>query len=369
MANLVFLVDRLDWTEPMLWLSQLADSLASRGWSITIASLREGAARQHIWRSGISLTSLGQFYIRWPRLAIWRDFLRQKQSPTLLHSCDLTSHLWSRLYPRPKGHWSFLALYLEPISQACFLQPLLRYLHRQDAYVCTPFRYIAQQLLSCGLPSQKITLIPLGFRPPVTQTRDLQSLRSSWQLPHDRRLILAFAALQEKSALKTMLWALDILRYASSDLHLAVIGPGTACEYWLQFARSLNLNSFITLVGAVQDWFPWIALADIVWLDSNVSASWYVALGALALAKPLLAFPSPILKEIIRHGETGYLVPNYDPAMLASQTLVCLESPDLISQLVYNIQTWYSKSLDLDKCIKAFEELYHIALADRSSSL
>ncbi|GBD36577.1 D-inositol-3-phosphate glycosyltransferase [bacterium HR36] len=364
MPALVCVADRLDWHGPLLWLSQLADGLAARGWSVTIAARRDGPARHHIWRRGISLAPLKPLVFGCPRLSSWRHLCRDHKEPVLIQSCDMPSHLWTRMYPAPTKQALYSALYLDPVAPSLCLGVMLRHLHARDIGLCTPFRLVANQLQTHRLPVHKIVLLPLGIRVPPIQPQELASVRSSWHLPSSAKLIVAIPSSRQHSDVKNLLWALDILRHADPSLHLAVLAPERQQEQWTQLAGHLRLSPHITFVGAPDDMILWIALADLVWLSGERNYTWFLVLCALALGKCVVVSQNPILAEILGPAApSGYLVPQHDPVAWARATWTILENSESLSYLADNARHYAAEAFDFDTCLQAYDDFYRQLLA------
>ena len=56
-------------------------------------------------------------------------------------------------------------------------------------------------------------------------------------------------------------------------------------------------------------------------------------LEAAACGTPVVASDSPGLRESVRHGETGYLVPHGDVAAMGERLRQIAEAPDLVTRL------------------------------------
>jgi phosphatidylinositol alpha-1,6-mannosyltransferase len=110
-----------------------------------------------------------------------------------------------------------------------------------------------------------------------------------------------------------------------SNAHLLIVGIGSQRRYLENLVHELNIEKNVTFVGAVPNEVinKYYALCDLHVAPSIVTKSVIETFGmvyqeAMASGKPSLAFniPAP-LREIIIHGETGYLAPEKDVMALA----------------------------------------------------
>jgi glycosyltransferase involved in cell wall biosynthesis len=84
----------------------------------------------------------------------------------------------------------------------------------------------------------------------------------------------------------------------------------------------------VHFLGRVPRVEPYLARAAVVWVPSRTPGGVCVALEAMAAGRPVVATRLPELEEIIRDGESGYLVPPGDKASLARQTRFLLDDPE-----------------------------------------
>jgi len=189
------------------------------------------------------------------------------------------------------------------------------------------------------------------------------ALRNSWHISGDEKLIVGFSSFAPNAQIKLLVWAMDILRHAYTQLRLVILGIGREKDPWEQFVRDLKLQSSVLLLPDVADFAPWLVLADLVWLAADAPLSWFYAASALRLGKTVIAIHTPVIREIITHNETGILSPEDDPVALARYSQWCLESPDLSRHLACNAMNYASENLDETKLLRAFEDLYTEVLA------
>jgi glycosyltransferase involved in cell wall biosynthesis len=93
-----------------------------------------------------------------------------------------------------------------------------------------------------------------------------------------------------------------------------------------EVARGLGIDEVVTFEGEVPNPYPLLAGMDIVTVPSRADAFPLVALEAMALARPVVAFALPGL--VSQLGNTGVVVPPDDPPAMAQAVLALLDDPD-----------------------------------------
>jgi glycosyltransferase involved in cell wall biosynthesis len=83
-----------------------------------------------------------------------------------------------------------------------------------------------------------------------------------------------------------------------------------------------------------------------------------VLIEAAYLAKPIVASDVDGVREMIRNGETGLLVPRADPQKLAEAVSRLLEDRDLASRLGLRAQAVIPPRFTLERMVRETESLY-----------
>ncbi|HEX2249372.1 MAG TPA: glycosyltransferase family 4 protein [Gemmatimonadales bacterium] len=129
--------------------------------------------------------------------------------------------------------------------------------------------------------------------------------------------------------------ALALARRQRPDLRMEIAGIGDyRVELERQVAR-LELHRAVTFHGFVSE----ERKIDLMrWAWANVFPSpkegWGITvIEAAACGTPSLASESPGLRDSVRHGETGFLIPHGDVAGLAARMLELADSPVLVARL------------------------------------
>ncbi len=141
--------------------------------------------------------------------------------------------------------------------------------------------------------------------------------------------------LKRYKGVDTALRALALARRTRPDLTLDIAGSGDYGPALEALARSLGLGSAVVFHGFVSE-AEKIRLLRGAWanLFPSPKEGWGITVvEAGACGTPSLASDSPGLRDSVRHGETGYLVPHRDAEALAARMLELAAAPPLVERL------------------------------------
>lgn len=183
-------------------------------------------------------------------------------------------------------------------------------------------------LVARGVPPERITVIYPG-------------VDAGWYAPDpatpraERPTFLYVGRLKRYKGVEIALRALAHARIDRPDLELEIAGKGEDRRRLEALAAALGVAPAVRFLGFVSDeekrrrlrraWAVVFTSPKEGWGISNVEAA--------ACGTPALASDSPGLRESVRHGETGYLVPHGDAAALAARMLHLAGDPGLVTRL------------------------------------
>ena len=87
---------------------------------------------------------------------------------------------------------------------------------------------------------------------------------------------------------------------------------------------------------------------------------------AQAVAKPVVAFNSGGISEVVSHGSTGFLAPERDWQALAEYLLLFLQKPELRKQFGLAGREWMLRQFDLVHRTRVLEGIYERELPDHA---
>jgi glycosyltransferase involved in cell wall biosynthesis len=212
--------------------------------------------------------------------------------------------------------------------------------HNDDPFRRGPFRHIERALLRAADRVVAITealrqfTIEVGADPAKVETihYGLDGLPDAWgrnapdTIPAGARVLLATSRLTVQKGIDTAVRALPLL---PADTVLVVLGEGPERPALERLASELGVDSRVHLPGRVPDVAAWLLRAAVYVQPARWEGFGLGVLEAMHAALPVVASRVSSLPELVRDGETGYLVPVDDPAALAAAVARALEEPAL----------------------------------------
>ncbi len=142
--------------------------------------------------------------------------------------------------------------------------------------------------------------------------------------------ILTVASLIKRKGIDTILRALGLLT-DSHNFSLIIVGVGPELKPLQALSESLSIAHRTSFVGQVtRDRIAsFFSACDIFVLGSVLEASGNVLLEAMASERAVICTESGGPPEYVADGETGFVVPQDNPAAMAEKLEMLLESPEL----------------------------------------
>lgn len=159
-----------------------------------------------------------------------------------------------------------------------------------------------------------------------------------YSAPQNRpAVIAAVGRLVEKKGFSDLIDALAILRRDGRDVRLDLVGTGALEEDLRMQVKAHNLADSVVMCGALPQGevrrivggAAVFAAPCVVAADGNRDGLPTVVLEAMALGTPCVATPVTGIPEVITDGVTGLLVPEGDPAALATALAAVLDDAAL----------------------------------------
>lgn len=162
-----------------------------------------------------------------------------------------------------------------------------------------------------GVPAAKCKILPILISDPCLDSQELP-LRQKYK-------IVCVGALLSAKGQDVLLQAVPqlIARYPATCVEF--IGDGPMRDHYLQMAEALRIADHCQFPGFLsnQEVLRRMAAATVVVVPSHAEAFGIVNIEALSVGTPIVASNVGGIRDIVRDGVDGYLVPPADPASLA----------------------------------------------------
>jgi glycosyltransferase involved in cell wall biosynthesis len=285
------------------------------------------------------------------------------------------------------------------LAAAWLKRPLVVSLHGSDIYLPERHRWLrgscawalqraagitacsgdlAGRSVALGAPAERVRVIPYGadketFRPAEPDER--QRLREELGFAEGEACLLAVGRLVRKKGFDVLIRALPQIIKEAGPVRLALVGQGDLWDELQTLAQEQGVQDHIWMPGAVErDRIPALFRScDILSVPSvhdqrgNVDGLPNVVLEGMASGVAIVASDVAGIPQVIIPEETGLLVPEKDPAALASAIVRLLREPGLGQKLGRGARRKVEEHLNWPTVAQDFERVYRQALRSRDA--
>lgn len=204
-------------------------------------------------------------------------------------------------------------------------------------------------LVRRGIPGENIEVVPCGIDTEIYFPDGTRPIPGT---------ILYVGRIKKYKGIQYALRAMDILRKRGVDCRMTVLGSGDYLGNLRRTSEDLGLGDLVSFEGFVpaEDKLRWLRESWVAVFPSEKEGWGLTVIEANACGTPVVASDSEGLRDSVRNGETGLLVPHGKPVRLADALQKVLQSPDLRSSLSDNALRW-AKSFDWESTASRMIEI------------
>jgi glycosyltransferase involved in cell wall biosynthesis len=248
-------------------------------------------------------------------------------------------------------------------------QPLRRVADRHvvarfsDAVIAVSEADRRRMVAEIGMPEERVVLIHNGID--GDGSGDGERVRRELGLPPGAPVLIQTATLRPQKAVEVMIAATAILRRTYPELRLLVAGQGDVAR--LQgVASAQGVGDGVLLLGPRFDVADLLAAASVGVLSSDFEGMPLAVLEYMAAGLPVVATAVGGVPEIVREGETGFLVARRDPAALAERVSRLLGDPALARDMGERGRRRQREAFSRQAMVGAVTTLYERLLGDKA---
>jgi glycosyltransferase involved in cell wall biosynthesis len=154
-----------------------------------------------------------------------------------------------------------------------------------------------------------------------------------------------------------LLKAMDYVWHEHQEASLVLVGKGDMDVDLRTEALKKNVNGKVKFLGWREDIDEIMPLFDMLVLPSLNEGMGRVLVEAMAAGKPVVASRVGGIPDLVRHAETGYLVPPADEKALADGIKKLLDDPEKAKQMGQRGKE-YCRQFSLEAMIEKLDNLY-----------
>ncbi len=185
-------------------------------------------------------------------------------------------------------------------------------------------------------------------------------LRSKYNLSKDDFFILYLGRLHAKKCPDDLIKAMKIIVSEAPSAKLIVAGKGDEEQKLKDLTHQLNLSGNVFFAGFVSDGEKWqlMTSCNVFVLPSEVEAFGISVIEAMACSKPVVVTDIGPFTEIVKHRETGLIVPLHSPDAIASAIVELYRNNDLRKKIGDAARKEVENRFDIAKIAEDYLELY-----------
>lgn len=199
-----------------------------------------------------------------------------------------------------------------------------------------------------------------------------EAVRAGLGVPRDAFLVTVIGEVSRRKAQHRLVRVLPRLLTAGVDVHLTLVGP-VRPDYRPRIEREIHRHGLagrVTLAGRRADVAEILAASDCSCLPSRSEVMPLGILESLACGVPVVATDVGGVRECVRHGEDGFVVPVNRDRPLAEAILALALDPPLRQRMGDAARTAARTRFSPEACLPSILASYRRALpADRSAAI
>ncbi len=216
-----------------------------------------------------------------------------------------------------------------------------------------------------GCSRDKMVVIPSGVDTDRFQPLPPDNFRARVGLPDDARVVGIVTRMRVRKGVEEFIRAIARVRERDPRLHAVVVGEINLDGQLQELVRAMGLSKHLLLLGRRSDIPEVLSAFDVFVLSSHDEGMSNAILEAMAMEKPVVATDVGGTGEVVRHGQSGLLVPPRDPAALAAAIAEVLAQPERAREMGRLGRRIVVDGFSARSMVRQMEELYLNLAAQR----
>jgi glycosyltransferase involved in cell wall biosynthesis len=236
-----------------------------------------------------------------------------------------------------------------------------KYRFRIDAYVAV-CEAAKETLVSAGVEPRIVHVVHSGVAPPpMIEATDI---RREFGIEPDERLVGTVGELVEAKGQRHLIEAASLILEKIPQTKFMIVGSGRLEAELKSRVSRLGVADSIIFAGFRDDVGNCLDAFDVFVLPSESEGLNNSIVEAMMMGTPVAATNVGGIPEIVKHGETGLLVPPGNPAMLADAVMNLLSNPEDAGAMASAGREYAMQHLTAEKMIERTISVYRNLLEE-----
>ncbi len=284
--------------------------------------------------------------------------LMKETKPAAVYTASALSHIVGAVAGRLAGVkvvWHFRD-YIRPPMSLVFT----------SAALWGPSKIVCNTNLSAGQfgNSSRVVVVPDGVDMEIVRTRRRwESVRDALGAPLDARVVCAAPSSADFDTAEIFIEAAALILEKTPNIHFIFAADFYSSSEIVKedieaAAEEIGIAEHVTVAQVRDDRYDIIDTSDIYVCPScSRDSDALEALDAMALGKPIVATRCGAIPELIRHGESGIIIPPGNSAAMAGALIEMLENPDVTKVFGDNAAAAVRERHMMDSHIRRIEDI------------
>ena len=224
-----------------------------------------------------------------------------------------------------------------------------------------------KELIAYGVDERKIQVIINGVQPLRESTNyEKNMLREKLNIAKSSLIVGISARLESYKGHKTLIKSAEILKQKGiNNVVFLILGDGSYYEELKKYSEKLNVSDRILFLGFKQNIAEYVNIFDInVNCSTGTETSSLAISEGLSLSKPAIVSDFGGNPNMVKNGETGYVVKQNDAYSLADKIIYLKNNPAILKYMSQNAKIDFFERFSADIMSCQYESFY-LSLMER----